>query len=167
MRTLALIIAAIVAAAVSSAQETASHTVTVLVLEQNDIRVVGGDITISVIPPPTGSVTVTNDSCDLYWATNSNRMKKITVQTDLATPRYHLTVDPGNITEIVGNPKNGKPGQRASAQPVVLAGLAPIDFIDKIQRIYATCDLVYAATVSAGDGLGSETHTITYTLTDR
>ena len=167
MRTLAATIAAIFAASVSSAQESAGHTVTVTVLEQNDILIVGGDIALFAVPPLAGSVTVTNASCDLYWGTNSNRPKKITVQTDLATPRYQLTVEPANIRELSGNPKNGKPGEPANPQPILLAGLAPMDFIDRIQRVYAACDLVYTATIYTGDSPGTETHTVTYTLTDR
>jgi len=167
MRPLAATIAATLAASVASTQEIGSHLVTVVVLEQNDILVVGGDIALFAVPPITGTVTVTNDACDLYWATNSNRFKKITVQTDLAAPRYQLTVDPRNITELGPNPKNGNPGQPANAAPVVLAGAAPIDFIDRIKRVYAMCDLVYAATINATDPPGTDTHTVTYTITDR
>jgi len=140
--------------------------VTVVVLEQNDIYVTGGDITLTVIPASDGSPTsVSNSGCDLYWITNSNRPKKITVQTNLASPRYRLTVEGQNVEELAADPKSGKAGTPAGV--VVLAGLTPRLFIDQIKRVFARCDLFYTATASTADLPGSETHTVTYTLLDR
>jgi hypothetical protein len=146
------------------AQTSATHTVTVLVPEENSITVTGGDIALNLSPPLDGSpITATSDACDLVWRTNSGRPLNIYVQSDLVAPRYRLTVVGQNLVEIASDRGNSWPG--TLEPPALLAGGASTLFVRRIRRVCAMCDLLYTATASLGDGFGTDVHTVTYTLT--
>lgn len=91
---------------------------------------------------------------------NTSPVKKITVQTNLASPQFTLTVQAVNIT----------PGDGSSSGEVTVSTSAT-DFINSIppkdSPDDATCDLRYKAVALAADGTGVDTHTITYTITDQ
>jgi hypothetical protein len=103
-----------------------------------------------------------DQSAQLQWDNwpNSASIKKITVQTNLASPQFVLSVQAVNIT----------PSDGFSAGEVTVLTTAS-DFINSIPAKdspnNATCDLRYKASVLAADGTGADTHTITYTITDQ
>jgi len=145
---------------VALASDTDSHTVTVQVLEINEIDVdFNLTLTISTATPgnePDDAVDST--TCDLCWTTNANG-KKITVQTDLVTPTFTLKVVAINITGV------GTAAGTAAAE-VTLSTTGPNDFITSISQTTGICDLRYTASATAAQGIGSDVHTVTYTILD-
>ncbi|MBM3498782.1 MAG: hypothetical protein FJX74_08935 [Armatimonadetes bacterium] len=157
MRALIAAVAAVGLAAAAHTQSSDSHVVRVTVLQRNSIVVVGGDITLIVNPlsPPT-----VNQTCDVMWFCNGQGNRKITVRSSLVNPRYSLTVEARNIT---GNGQN----------PGIAAGVVPLrdgvdrDFITRIRSSLGAADLRYSASATWAAGLGTDVHTVTYTLADR
>jgi len=158
MRPLAPFIAAIGLAASVQAQSSNSHVVRVTVLERNSIVVLGGDITLIV--NPLNPTPTTNQSCDVLWFCNGQGNRRITVRSSLVNPRYALTVEARNIT---GNGQN----------PGIPAGVVPLrdgvdrDFITRIRSSLGSADLLYSASATWAAGMGTDVHTVTYTLADR
>jgi len=142
-------------AGAAMAANIASHQVTVQVNAINEIAIVGANITLTINSATAGQEPndAGNDyTCDLLWTTNESS-KKITVETDLGSPTYTLKVVAQNVT-----------GGTAAAE-VTLSTTGTNDFISGISQTIGSCDLKYTASATASQETGSETHTITYTLT--
>jgi hypothetical protein len=157
---LACLVLALARAAGQSAQD--GHTVTVVYPQRHDIVVAGGDITLTMVPKVDGSDPdpVTHNGCDLIWMSNRNNRKRITVQSDLGSPTYTLTVQPSNIRG------QGTPGAAASPLPIAMDG-GVHDFLLGVRRCLGQCDLIYTASARAGDPPVTEVHTVTYTFLNR
>ena len=142
------------AASEAAAGSTDSHTVTVTVTAINEIGITGGNITLTISSATPGQDpddATDNTTCDLDWTTNETA-KKITVETNLASPTFTLKVVAENVT-----------GGTAASE-VTLSDTAT-DFVTGIATTTGGCDLAYTASATAEDGTGSDVHTVTYTLT--
>ena len=136
-------------------QSSASHTVTVTVTSINEMAISGGNLSLNISNSAGGSqpVVATDDvTCDLSWTT-TEASKKITVATNLDSPSFPLKV----VAKAVS-------GGNAASE-VKLSTIAQ-DFITGIAKTIGNCNLGYSASVTAADGIGSEVHTVIYTLTD-
>jgi hypothetical protein len=135
-----------------------SHSVTVQVAEINTLEVIGGDLVLTLdtldANDPSRFEPAVDTSASLAWSTNAQD-RKITVESDLVDPRYALTVRAFDVT--------GNGAAVGTAQLDAAAGAQ--DLITGIAAESATCSLEYEANALVADGIGSETHTVTYTLT--
>ncbi len=138
----------------SQAFGTGNHTVTVQILPVTDIRIIGGgvNLTVAAADVVAGQATMiaTDQSSQLQWATNSSA-QKITVSTNLATPRFAL------VLQAV-NPSAG------SASPEVALSMSPTNLIVGIGRSAGTCTLRYTGIADAAQGTGTDNHVITFTV---
>jgi len=143
------------------ASDTDSHTVTVQVLEINEIDV-DNDLILTIDSATAGDEpddAMDSTTCDLCWTTNATTTKKITVDTSLLSPTYTLKVVAINITGV------GTAVGTAAAE-VTLSTTGPNDFITSISQTTGICDLQYTASATAAQGIGSDVHTVTYTILD-
>ncbi len=143
------------AAAALSADSSATHTVTVRVAPVSAVEVTGGDLELAIGQgePSTGPATASDaTTCDLHWVTNQTN-QKITVATDLASPRFALRVEAFNAT-------GGRPAG------AVALNTTSQDFVVDISRGTGKCDLCYTATAVELVELASDVHTVIYTITD-
>lgn len=129
-----------------------------------NVTILNGSIDLTVSTAIAGSEpdTDTDQSAQLQWDNwpNSATTKKITVQTNLASPNFALSVLAVNITASDG-----------TAAGEVTVSTTPSDLINSIPAKdspdNATCDLRYKATALAAEGTGVDIHTITYTIMDQ
>ena len=151
----ALAMAVALPASTAVAANTDSHAVTVTVSAINEVAITGGAVSLTISTATAGSEPdAASDSAtaDLAWTTNE-ASKKITVESDLATPNFSLQVTAGTVSG------------GTSAGAVSVSNVAT-DFVTGIGTTVGSCDLEYSASATAADGTGSDAHTITYTLTD-
>ena len=134
--------------------EKASHTVTVTVNAINEVAITGGNVSLNISTTSASSDTnmATDNTCDLNWTTNQSS-QKITVATNLASPNFTLSVAAQNVT---GGTTTGNVAISATA----------IDFVTNIGKNIGTCNLGYTAVATSARVTGSDTHSITYTITD-
>ncbi len=138
------------------ADSSGSHQVTVQVVPISEIRLDGGDISLSISSAEAGSEPASAldaTSCDLVWATNEDG-RKITVATSLASPTVRLEVEARNVSG------------GSSAGSVELRG-GSHDLISSLTKGSGRCDLSYVATTTSGQTAAAETHAVTYTITDQ
>lgn len=128
------------------------HNVEIIVLKNNSIAVTGGDIVLTITSFATPAVN--NTSCDLVWNTNAAN-RKITVESNLPTPTYTLTVEAINVSSTGGSP---------AGTGVVALDTTVRDFITGVGKSSGSCDLEYSASATPAQPIGSETHTVTYTM---
>jgi len=135
-------------------QVTAHHTVTVVVqtitLLQINVGTVALNITGAGLIAGQNQMTATDQSTTISWGTNSS-LKKITVKTNLAAPIFTMQV-------IALNPTVG-----TAAAQVTLSTVAS-DLIINIGRSSGSSSLQYTGVALASQGIGKDTHSITYTI---
>lgn len=133
---------------------TSSHTVTVTVATINVVQVSSGSVSLSIIgagvPAGQDQMTAVDQTTNLLWGVNSST-KKITVSTNLAAPTFTLNV-------LALNPTQG------TAAPEVTLSTVATDFLLNIGRSSGTCTLRYTGIALASQGMGTDTHTITFTV---
>ncbi len=137
------------------AANTADHTVTVTVEAINEAAITGGDLILTINSATAGSEpddAVDNTTCDLAWTTNE-ATKKITVETDLVAPTFALKALAQNVT-----------GGTAAIE--VTLSTTATNFVTGVDKTTGGCDLQYTASATAAQGIGSDIHKVTYTLTD-
>jgi hypothetical protein len=136
------------------ASNTASHNVTVTVSAINEIAITGGSITLTINSASAGSNpnNATNNTCTMDWTTNEN-LKKITVETDQASPNFTLRVQATGVT-----------GTGSAAGNITITN-SPADFVTGVATTTGGCTLNYTASATAGQGTGTVLHVITYTIT--
>jgi hypothetical protein len=93
---------------------------------------------------------VTDQSSSLLWGTNSS-LRKITVKTNLAAPKFTLKV-------VSVNPTVG----RATAEATL--STTATDFLINIGRSSGSGALLYTGIALASQGTGTDSHTITFTV---
>ena len=127
------------------------------VYAESSVWITGGNITLTISTATAGSEpdSVTNNTCSLDWSTNENN-KKITVETDIASPTFTLKVEAVNIS--------GTGNKVGTAVGEITLSITPQDFIERISEATASCTLKYTASATAAQGTGSDVHTITYTI---
>ena len=135
---------------------TDSHTVTVSVATVNILLITGGSVSLSL---GAGNVTagvdlmgpVTNTATTLLWGFNSS-LRKVTVNTNLATQKYILKV-------LAVAPTQG------TAAPEVTLSTTAADFLTNTGRSSGSCTLQYRGYALASVGTGTpDSHTITFTV---
>jgi hypothetical protein len=133
---------------------TATNTITVRVLSITILQVSAGIININI----TGSNAIagqdqmltTDQTSTMSWGVNSS-LKKVTVKTSLAVPKFTLQL-------VAVNPTIG-----TAASQVTLSTTAN-DLLTNIGRSSGSCGLLYTAIALASQGTGTDSHTITFTV---
>jgi hypothetical protein len=131
------------------------HNVTVTVATVNIILITGGNVSLTL---GAGAVTagvdlmgpVTNTSTTLLWGFNSS-LRKVTVQTSLAAPKYILKI-------LAVAPTQG------TASPEVTLSTTAVDFLINTGRSSGSCTLQYSGYALASVGTGTDSHIITFTV---
>jgi hypothetical protein len=124
--------------------------------EGADISLTGGDVQLTIANGTAGvnPNPATNSNCALVWTSEvADPTQKITVESNVVAPHFALKVQ---ATGVSGG---------ASAGFVTIGNAA--DVITNILSNTASggATLSYQASVTAGDGTGSDLHLITYTIT--
>ncbi len=140
-----------------SQQAASTQVVTLRVMELNKIGLVGGPLTLQ-ISSIDENATQPNAAIDagttLLWTSNGDS-RKIAVGSDLVSPRF--------ILKIEAKKSGSGPGV---AQPeVTLSDNSPHDLILGVQKSAGSCNLRFTALATTEQGVGSESHLITYTIT--
>lgn len=140
-----------------SEAQSGSHTVQVSVATITALQVSAGTVnmTISGAAVVAGQdlMTAVDQSTSLLWGVNSSN-QKITVQSSLASPTYALKIEAAS------------PTQGLSAGQVTLSSAAQ-DFLLNIGRSSGSCTLRYTGEALASQGVGSDAHTITFTVSNQ
>jgi hypothetical protein len=153
-------VAMLVALAVGStlAQDASTtQTLTLQVTETNRIDVSQRSLTmvINQASLETGNpVEATDDNGNLIWITNGEN-KKITVATNNAAPRFLVKVQALDITGSTG----------VAAPEITLKDNTVQDLVMGVTRSWGKCKIRFMASAKVSDGVGTETHLITYTIT--
>jgi len=131
-----------------------SHLVTVLVQEITVMQTSVGNINMQItaldIVAGQDVMTTTDQSSNLLWGTNGSN-RKITLGTNLTGSLFTLkaqAIDPSQGT----------------AAPEVTLSSTPSDFMLNIGRTSGFCTIKYTGTASAEQGVGSDSHLITFTI---
>jgi hypothetical protein len=132
------------------------HTVTVTVATITNVQVSSGSVSLSI----TGAgavagqdqMTVVDQTTNLLWGVNSAN-RKITVRTNLGAPQFALKL-------VALNPTQG------TAMPEVTLSTTATDFLTNIGRSTGTCTLRYTGVALASQGTGTDSHTVTFTVTN-
>ena len=127
------------------------------VLELNTIDISGGPVSLKITEfnPVTESPSpALSGATKLVWTSNGES-RKITVESDRSGARFDLRLSAQDITA----------GSGTSANEVVFADNSTHDLIVGVSRSAGSCTLQFTGAASLDKGVGSETHTITYTIT--
>ena len=139
----------------SSAQiATDAHTVTLQVNQITLLAVSSAALNLtidgSVAIPGQDLMVVTDQTTMLLWGTNASA-QKVTVNTSLAAPLFTLRV-------VALSPSVGTPA------PEVTVNTVPTDFILNIGRSSGSSQMRYTGEALASQGVGTDTHIITFTI---
>lgn len=134
-----------------------SQTLTLQVFETNMIDISQRAVTMVINQASlvTGNpVEAVNEDGNLTWITNGDN-KKITVASNNTTPRYLVKVHALDITGSTG----------VAAPEITLVDNTTRDLVMGVTRSFGKCKIRFAASAKVSDGIGTETHVITYTIT--
>jgi len=149
---------AILSTALSFAQPASTNqTLTLQVFETNMIDVSQRAVTmvINQASLETGApIESVNEDGNLIWITNGDN-KKITVATNNASPRFLVKVSALDIAGSSGT----------AAPEVTLNDNTTKDLVVGVTRSWGKCKIRFVASAKISDGIGTETHAITYTIT--
>jgi hypothetical protein len=153
--SLLLLSAVISPGAFAQVYGSSAHNVTVTVATVNIVQASAAAVNLTIgAAAVTAGVDlmgpVTNSSTSLLWGFNSS-LRKITVRTSLAAPKYILKV-------VAVAPTQG------TASPEVTLDTTNRDFLINAGRSSGSCTLQYTGTALASAGTGTDTHTVTYTV---
>lgn len=131
------------------------HNVTVTVATVNIVQASAAVVSLTIGPADvTAGVDlmgpVTNSATSLLWGFNSS-LRKVTVRTNLAAPKFILKV-------LCVTPSQG------TASPEVTLSTTAADFLINTGRSSGTCTIRYSGTALASAGTGTDSHTITFTV---
>ena len=99
-------------------------------------------------------VPATNEDGVLVWITNGDN-KKITVASNNPSPRFLIKVVALDVATSAG----------VAAPEVILSDNTTKDLVTGVSRVSGRCKIKYTAAAKISDGIGSETHIITFTIT--
>lgn len=132
-----------------------SHTVTVNVASISVMRVSSGAVNLSITGAAAvagqNQMSVVDQSTTLYWGVNTTP-KKITAVSNLASPKYTLQL-------VALNPTQG-----TAAAQLTLDNTAD-DLVLNVGLTKGSCTLRYTGSALASQGTGSDSHTVTFTIT--
>lgn len=138
-----------------------SHTARVTVSPIAVVGVSSGIVSLNItgagVVAGVNQMTVTDQATTLSWGANSSTAK-ISVKSNLASQKYTLQVQAVSITGI--------PTSTGIAAPVVTLSTMSQDFLTGIGQKRGTCNLLYTGIALASAGKGSDSHTITFTITN-
>lgn len=138
----------------AQAYGTASHTITVVVNTITMVSVSASSVSMTItgtgVIAGQDQMTVTNSSTSLLWGVNSS-LKKITAETNLATPLFAMNL-------LAASPTAG------TAAPEITLSATPTDLLTNIGRSLGSCILQYTGVALASQGIGTDSHTITFTI---
>lgn len=156
-----LMVAALVILTLSNAsaqqQANTSQTLTLQVVETNKIDISQKSLTLVINQASLESgapVEVVNEDGMLVWITNGDN-KKVTVASNNPSPRFLLKMQALNITGGSGTP----------SPEAVLNDNTTKDLVGGISKSFGKCKIHLVASAKVTDGIGSETYTITFTIT--
>ena len=135
----------------------ANQTLTLQVFEANKIDISQRALTLVINQASleTGNpVEAVNEDGNLIWLTNGEN-KKIAVATNNAAPRFLVKVHALDITGSTG----------VAAPEITLNDNTTKDLIVGVTRSWGKCKIRFVASSRVSDGVGTETHVITYTIT--
>ncbi len=138
-------------------ESSTSQTLTLQVFETNRIDVSQRAVTmvINQASLETGNpVEAVNEDGNLTWITNGDN-KKITVASNNAAPRFLVKVHALDITGSTG----------IAAPEITLNDNTTRDLVVGVTRSFGKCKIRFVASAKVSDGIGTETHVITYTIT--
>jgi hypothetical protein len=134
-----------------------NQTLTLQVFEANKIDISQRALTLVINQASleTGNpVEAVNEDGNLVWLTNGEN-KKITVATNNAAPRFLVKVHALDITGSSG----------VAAPEIVLNDNTTRDLVVGVTRSWGKCKIRFVASSKVSDGVGTETHLISYTIT--
>lgn len=148
---------ALIAPGVQAQKSVASQVVTLRVMELSKVDLIGGPLNLQVNkinesafqPEP-----ATDARTKLLWTSNGEN-RKITVASNVTSSRFLLRIEAEGVTEGSGIPANG----------VTLANQDPHDLILSVRRSAGSCRLKFTAQANSEQGIGTESHLLTYTIT--
>jgi len=134
-----------------------SQTLTLQVFETNMIDISQRAVTmvINQASLETGApIEAVNEDGSLIWITNGEN-KKITVASNNASPRFLVKVGALDISGSTG----------VASPEVTLNDNTIKDLVVGVTRSWGKCKIRFVASAKISDGIGTETHAITYTIT--
>jgi hypothetical protein len=143
--------------AVAQEQANTNQILTLQVVESNKIDISQKSLTLVINSASleTGApVEAVNEDGLLIWLTNGDN-KKVTVASNSPSPRYLVKM---RAMDISG-------GSGIAAADAILNDNTTKDLVTGISRSFGRCKVHLAASAKVSDGVGSETYTITYTIT--
>ena len=130
------------------------HTVTVQVSTITGVAVSSGTVNMNIAGASTvagqDEMSLVNQTTSLSWGINSS-LKKITVNTSLAAPKYTLKL-------LAVSPTVG------TASSEVILSTTAADLMIDVGKSSGSCTLKYTAIALASQGTGTDAHTITFTV---
>lgn len=133
-----------------SAHHTVTVSVSAITVLQLSTTAVNLNVSGAAVVAGQDLMTVSSDAAQLRWGTNSS-VKKITVQTNLPSPRFTLKLEAVNPT-------------RGTAVPAVAVSSVARDLLLNMGRSSGTATLRYTAEALASQGTGTDSHTLTFTI---
>lgn len=132
------------------------HTVTVTVATISVMQVSAGSVSLTItgagVVAGQDQMTVVEQSTSLLWGTNSLN-QKITVSTNLVGALFTLKL-------VALNPTRG------TAMPEVVLSTTANDLLVNIGRTSGSCTLRYTGVALASQGIGTDSHTVTFTISN-
>jgi hypothetical protein len=133
---------------------TATNTITVKVQTITIVQLSAGIINLNISGANAiagqNQMIATDQTSTLSWGINSS-LKKVTVNTSLAAPKFTLQL-------VAVSPTVG-----TAAAQVTLSSIAS-DLLINIGNSSGSCGLLYTAIALASQGTGTDAHTITFTV---
>ena len=129
-----------------------------------DVTVLNGDVDLTISSATAGQepAAASSEACQLQWTTLvADATKKITAQSNNATPSFALKLSAVNVSAGDGTPA-GQVTLSTTAEDLVVDIPAGV-----LVSNPGTCTLHYQASATAANGTGSDAHTITFTIVDQ
>ena len=133
--------------------------------QSEGVVITGGDITLIISAATAGQQPnpATDENTGLQYWGKGNNIYKITVETNLPSPKFTLKVKAVNLTS---SKKGGNPGNAPSEVTIGKTATPLItDITGGTHGNPHTCILRYTASATVEQGTGTDEHTIKYTIT--
>ena len=143
--------------AVAQEQSNTSQILTLQVVESNRIDISQKSLTLVINQASLESgspVEAVNEDGVLVWITNGDN-KKVTVASNNPSPRFTVKM---RALDISG-------GSGTAAADAILNDNTTKDLVTGISKSFGRCKVHLGASAKVSDGVGTETYTITYTIT--
>ena len=154
--TVALVLLTL-SSAVAQQQANTSQILTLQVVETNRIDISQKSLTLVINQASLesgGPVEAVNEDGMLVWITNGEN-KKVTVASNNPSPRFLVKMRAIGISG----------GSGTAAADAILNDNTTKDLITGISRSFGSSKVHLGASAKVSDGVGTETYTITYTIT--